>query len=259
LASQDFINVKKMIEIFEEKFPKYLWKFKTWFLSWAIKWKKREKVLNDLWNWEINLLIWTHALIFSNESFKNLWLVLIDEQHKFWVNQREILTNFWQIHTLNISATPIPRTLALVWYWDLDISVLNEMPAGRQKIETKVIKNLWEREKIYRFLEMEMEKWRQIFVVCPLIEESERLDVKAVKDEFESLSLIFPKRKIWIIYWKIKAEEKKEIMQDFKDKKFDILVSTTVIEVWIDIKNANIMIIEWAERFWLSQLHQLRW
>ena len=258
LTRQHFYSMTKMIKVFEEKFPKYENKFKIWLLLWALTPKKKQEVLLKLHTWEVNFLIWTHALISDNVSFENLWIAMIDEQHRFWVAQREKLTSHWPVHILNITATPIPRTLALVAYWDQDISVLNEMPAWRKIIKTSVVNSFWQRKQVHRFMEIEIEKWRQIYVVCPLIEESEKLELKSVKEEYANLIKIFPKASIWLMYWKLKSKEKDEVMNDFKEKKYDILVSTSVIEVWVDVPNATIMIIEWAERFWLSQLHQFR-
>lgn len=259
LTRQHFSSMWKMIEKFEEKFPEYNWKFKIWLLIWALTPKQKQETLLKLHTWEINFLIWTHALISDNVDFDNLWLAMIDEQHRFWVQQREKLTSHWPVHILNITATPIPRTLALVAYWDQDISVLNEMPAWRKTIKTSVVNTLWARQQVYRFIEMQIEEWRQVYVICPLVEESEKMEVKAATEEYENLIKIFPKATIWLMHWRLKSKEKESAMEDFKNKNYDILVSTSVIEVWVDVPNATIILIEWAERFWLSQLHQFRW
>lgn len=253
LARQHFNEITKYISKFnwEKNLP--------WLLIWAMTQKEKQEIVYKLQSWELNFVIWTHAIISENVFFKDLWLAIIDEQHKFWVLQREKLESHWLPHILYMTATPIPRTLALIAYWDQDISVLNEMPLWRQKIDTKVVLPSW-RHQIYRFIETEIEKWRQVYVVCPLIEESEKLELKAATEEYEKLKNdIFPKNNIWLMHWRLSSKEKEKIMKDFKDKKLEILISTTVVEVWVDIPNATIMIIEWAERFWLSQLHQLRW
>lgn len=258
LARQHFSSMWKMIENFEEKHPEFQWKFKIWLLLWAHTPKEKQEILLKLQTWEINILVWTHALITETVQFSDLWLAIIDEQHRFWVEQRAKIKKWKQIHLLNVTATPIPRTLALVAFWDQEISVLNEMPKWRKIIKTQVVKQSW-RRKVYDFVEKEIQNWRQAFIICPLIEENEKLELKSVTEETERLKQIFPKLEINSMHWKLKSNEKEKIFSDFKEKKFDILVSTSVIEVWVDIPNATIMIIEWAERFWLSQLHQFRW
>jgi ATP-dependent DNA helicase RecG len=258
LTRQHFYSMTKMIENFEEKNPEYKWKFKTWLLLWAFTPKQKQEVLLKLLNWEINILIWTHSLITETVQFPDLWLAIIDEQHRFWVEQREKIKKWKQIHILNITATPIPRTLALVAYWDQDISVLNEMPKWRKIIKTSVIQQEW-RSRTYSFIKKQVEEWRQVFVICPLIQENEKLELKSVVEETEKLKQIFPDYRITSMHWKLKSKEKDEIMQNFKNKEAEIMVSTSVIEVWVDVPNATIMLIEWAERFWLSQLHQFRW
>lgn len=259
LARQHFAGISKYIKTLEEKHEKYSDNFKTWLLIWALTPKNKQEIVNKLQIWEINLIIWTHALISENVIFSNLGLAIIDEQHRFWVLQREKLASHWLVHVLNMTATPIPRTLALVAYWDQDISVINEMPAWRKKIETRSVSPT-QRKQVYRMIESEIEKWRQAYVICPLVEESETLEVKSVTEEYERLKKdVFPKLNMSFIHWKLSSSEKETIMKDFKDNKSSILVSTSVIEVWIDVPNATIMIIEWAERFGLSQLHQFRW
>lgn len=192
--------------------------------------------------------IGTHALL--HKKLPKMGLVIIDEQHRFGIRQRSQLAN---THLLTMTATPIPRTLALTVYGDLDISILDEMPLGRKKIITKIISPA-NRNQAYEFIKKEIKKDRQAFVICPLIEESKILQTKAVLEEYEKLKKIF--KKINCLHGRMK--EKQEIMKSFKDKKIDILVSTSVIEVGIDIPNASIMIIEGSERFGLAQLHQLR-
>lgn len=236
----------------------------------------------------VDIIIGTHALIQKNVRFKNLGLVIIDEQHRFGVEQRAALLksqksetqnieNSQQVipHLLSMTATPIPRTLALTIYGDLDISLIKEKPKGRQKIITKVISPV-EKGGAYKFIDEEIEKGRQVFLICPRIELADPTEsantkskqskmnilwqeVKAVKAEYEKISKeIFPRRRVAMLHGKLKPAEKEKIMKDFKDKKCDILVSTSVIEVGVDIPNATIMAIENAERFGLAQLHQFR-
>jgi len=227
------------------------------------------------------IIVGTHALIQKGVKFKNLALVIVDEQHRFGVEQRATLlrNNNYIPHLLSMTATPIPRTLALTIYGDLDVSLIDEMPKGRQKIITRIIPPE-ERESAYEFIRQEVKKGRQVFVICPRIEpqvnsplavngaspqlkiDTRKLlwaEVKAVKEEYEKLDKkVFPDLKIAIIHGKIKSKEKEKIMADFRNKKTDILVSTSVIEVGIDIPNATVMMIEGADRFGLAQLHQFR-
>ncbi|MBA7681809.1 ATP-dependent DNA helicase RecG [subsurface metagenome] len=218
---------------------------------------------------DTNIVIGTHALIQKGVKFKNLALVIVDEQHRFGVEQRAKLVQGKQMpHFLSMTATPIPRTLALTIYGDLDISLLNEMPKGRQKIITKVV-SPHQREQAYEFIRREVKKGRQIFVICPRIEPPDKTkqsktfllwaEVKAVKEEYEKLNeKVFPDLKIVMLHGKLKSQEKEQIMVDFSAKKTDVLVSTSVVEVGIDIPNASVMMIEGADRFGLAQLHQFR-
>lgn len=207
---------------------------------------------------DTDIVIGTHALIQKGVSFRDLALAIIDEQHRFGVEQRAILCQGLTPHFLTLTATPIPRTLTLTIYGDLDISLLKEMPKGRQKIITEIVAPA-NREKTYKFIRDQIKKGRQAFVICPLIEESEKLEVKSVTQEHEKLTKeIFPDLKIAMLHGKMKSKEKEEIMTDFKDKKTDILVSTSVVEVGIDVPNATVMMIEGSERFGLAQLHQFR-
>jgi len=225
----------------------------------------REKLLEKARNGDINILIGTHALIQDTVKFGKLGLVVLDEQHRFGVAQRAKLaagsTNLIP-HLLSMTATPIPRTLTLTVFGDLDLSLIDELPKGRKKIITKTV-NPKEREQTYKFIEKEAEKGRQIFVICPRIEannnSSSWAEVKAVEEEYEKLSKqVFPDLRIAMLHGKMKTMEKERIMNDFKNKRVDILVSTSVIEVGIDIPNATVMMIEGAERFGLAQLHQFR-
>jgi ATP-dependent DNA helicase RecG len=212
-------------------------------------------------NNKFDVLVGTHSLIYKKAEFKNLGLIVIDEQQRFGVEQRSIIRKKGDNpHLLTMTATPIPRTVALTMYGDLDLSLLNEMPIGRLKVKTWLVPPV-KRENAYHWIEKKVLKENdQVFIVCPFIEESETMvTVKAATKEFERLkSNVFPKLKLGLLHGKLKAKEKNEILSNFKDKKIDILVSTPVVEVGIDIPNATIMLIEEAERFGLSQLHQLR-
>jgi ATP-dependent DNA helicase RecG len=210
----------------------------------------------------IDVFIGTHSLIHSKINFDKVGLVVIDEQHRFGVEQRKhLIKKQGTPHVLTMTATPIPRTIALTSYGDLDFSVLTEMPKGRQKITTWVVPNQ-KRDGAYSWMKSQISDNRsQIFLVCPLIEESEAetlADVKAVTTEFIDLKKIFSKQKVGLLHGRLKPAEKNKVLQDFKDGKLDILVTTPVIEVGIDIPGATIMVIEASERFGLAQLHQLR-
>jgi len=221
----------------------------------------KKEVKESLIKGEIDLLIGTHALIYDGVDFKNLGIAIIDEQHKFGVAQRSKLwhKNKLPPHVLIMTATPIPRTLAMSAYGDLDMSVINELPPGRKDIKT-IHQTNRDRLKLIDFLKDEINKGRQIYVVYPLIKESEKLDFKDLLDGYESFSRDFPmpKYQLSIVHGKMKNEDKDYEMQRFIENKTQILVSTTVIEVGVDIPNATVMVIESAERFGLSQLHQLR-
>ena len=244
----------------------------------------RKKLLEKTEKGEIDILIGTHALIQEKVKFKNLALVILDEQHRFGVEQRAKLISTKKQkemkaipHLLSMTATPIPRTLALSIYGDLDLSLLDEMPKGRKKIITKIVSPA-NRQKAYSFIRKQVKKGRQVFVICPRIEPqnqeleetSSRLtkkkrailswaEVKAVKEEYEKLSKeIFPDLKVGMLHGKMSSKEKEKIMNDFKNKKIDILVSTSVVEVGVDVPDATVMMIEGAERFGLAQLHQFR-
>jgi ATP-dependent DNA helicase RecG len=204
------------------------------------------------------IIVGTHALIEGSVKFGKLGLVVIDEQHRFGVEQRVKLRQKGRnIDLLVMTATPIPRTLALTLYGDLDRSVIDEMPPGRTKIITRYVQDK-ERAKLYEFVRGQIAAGHQAYVVCPLVEESEKIDLKAAEAEVEVLKKIFPEHKVGLIHGRMKGEQKDKIMSDFFAGKIKILVSTTVIEVGIDVPNSTIMIIEHSERFGLSQLHQLR-
>lgn len=221
--------------------------------------KKKEDILERLKNGEIDILIGTHAIIEENVIFKNLGLVVTDEQHRFGVKQRtKIAEKGKNPDVLVMTATPIPRTLALILYGDLDISIIDELPPNRKKIETIAVgKQMTDR--INNFIKQQVNEGRQAYVVCPLVEENEEMDLKSVEKLYQTYSTeVFPEYKVEYIHGKMKPKEKDEIMEKFKNKEIDILISTTVIEVGVDVPNANIMVIENAERFGLAQLHQLR-
>ncbi len=229
----------------------------------------RDKLIQEIRNGNVNLVIGTHALIQKDINFHNLALIIIDEQHRFGVAQRAYLQQKIEEisdgiankipHLLSMTATPIPRTLALTLFGSLDLSLLDEMPKNRKPIITKIVSPSG-REKVYEFIRSEIKKGQQIFVILPLVEESKILtEVKAATAEHARLSKdIFPELKLGLLHGKLKAKEKEMVMQDFKDKKTQILVATAVVEVGIDIPNATVMIIEDADRFGLSQLHQFR-
>lgn len=228
------------------------------FLSGSVKTADKKIVQSGLSDGSINLIIGTHSLIQEEISFKNLGLAVIDEQHRFGVAQRSLLKAQGAPHLLSLSATPIPRTLAMTIYGDQDLSIIDEMPKGRLPIITRVVPEKKRRD-AYLWIEDRVKTGRQAFVICPLIDESDTLELKSVLTEYENLQKnIFPDLKIGLLHGKMKAQEKDETMSRFKANEFNILVSTSVIEVGIDVPNATIMMIEGAERFGLSQLHQFR-
>lgn len=215
---------------------------------------KEEIIINS------DIIIGTHALIQDGIKFNNLALAVVDEQHRFGVEQRARLANGNTIfpHLLSMTATPIPRTLALISYGDLDLSILDQMPQGRKEIKTHVVAQA-KRADAYNFIRQQIQVGRQAFVICPLIDESDKLGVKSVTEEYKKLNeQIFPEFQIGMLHGRQKSDEKDEIMRRFKNNEIKILVSTSVIEVGVDIPNATIMMIEGAERFGLAQLHQFR-
>ena len=221
--------------------------------------KKKEDILERLKNGEIDILIGTHAIIEDNVIFKSLGLVVTDEQHRFGVKQRtKIAEKGENPDVLVMTATPIPRTLALILYGDLDISIIDELPPNRKKIETFAV-NKGMTDRVNNFIRKQLEEGRQAYIVCPLVEENEEMDLKSVEKIYETYSKdIFPDYKVDFIHGKMKQRDKDSIMERFKNKEVDVLISTTVIEVGVDVPNSNIMVIENAERFGLAQLHQLR-
>lgn len=250
LATQHFENFKKILEKLD---------IKCELLVSGITKKKKEEILTRLENGEIDILIGTHAIIEDNVVFKNLGLVVTDEQHRFGVKQRtKIAEKGNNPDVLVMTATPIPRTLALILYGDLDISIIDELPPNRKQIETFAVgKNMTDR--VNSFIKKQIDEGRQAYVVCPLVEENEEMDLKSVEELYETYSKeIFPQYKVEYIHGKMRPKDKDLIMKRFKNKEIDILISTTVIEVGVDVPNSNIMVIENAERFGLAALHQLR-
>lgn len=228
-------------------------------LTSAVTGGKRKKIVKKLENGSPGIIVGTHALIQEDIVFSNLGLVIIDEQHRFGVIQRATLRKKGvNPDVLVMTATPIPRTLAMTVYGDLDISIIDESPPGRKEIETRILYED-ERDSLYRIIEREIKKGNQVFIVYPLVEESENLDLKNATDMARHLKeYIFPQYRVGLIHGRMKSQHKDQVMGDFSRKKIDILVSTTVIEVGIDIPDASLIVIEHAERFGLSQLHQLR-
>ena len=221
--------------------------------------KKRQEILSQLEDGTIDVLIGTHALIVEDVVFKKLGLVVTDEQHRFGVRQRgNIVAKGNNPDVLVMTATPIPRTLALILYGDLDISIIDELPPNRKKIETYAVTPNME-ERINNFIKKNIDEGRQAYIVCPLVEENEDIAAKSVIElEEKYKNEVFKNYNVSYLYGKMKQKEKDEIMHNFKDGKIDILISTTVIEVGVNVPNASIMVIENAERFGLAQLHQLR-
>jgi len=208
---------------------------------------------------EIDIVIGTHALIQKNVEFRKLGLAVIDEQHRFGVLQRSALRQKgFNPHVLVMTATPIPRTMALTLYGDLDLSVIDELPPGRQVVKTKLLEPQ-DRGKAYAFLHRQVSNGRQAFIICPLIDESEVLEAKAATTEYERLSReVFPDLKLGLLHGQMRGEQKEEVMRSFRSGEIDILVSTSVVEVGIDVPKASVMMVEGAEHFGLSQLHQFR-
>ncbi len=221
--------------------------------------KKKMEILEKLEQGKIDILIGTHAVLEDNVIFKNLGLVVTDEQHRFGVKQRsKIVSKGNNPDTLVMTATPIPRTLAIILYGDLDISIIDELPPNRKKIETYAVTKTME-DRVNNFIKKQIEEGRQAYIVCPLVEENEEINAKSVLELAEKYKKeIFPQYKVEYIHGKLKAKQKDEIMEEFKNGEIQILISTTVIEVGVNVPNASIMVVENAERFGLAQLHQLR-
>ena len=233
--------------------------YKVGLLTGSLKAADKRKMQADIANGEIQVIVGTHAIIQDAVEFENLGLAIIDEQHRFGVLQRaELRARGYNPDILVMTATPIPRSLAMTVYGDLDVSVIDELPPGRTPVKTVVLGED-QRSGVYKGIEREISLGRQIYIVYPLIEESEKLDLKAATKMFEELrDKVFPQHKIGLLHGKMKSVDKEDIMSQFVAGELNILVSTTVIEVGVDVPNASLMVIEHAERFGLSQLHQLR-
>lgn len=250
LAAQHLENFKKTLDKLE---------IKSELLISGMSKKKKEELLERLRNGQIDILIGTHALIEENVEFKNLGLVITDEQHRFGVKQRtKIAEKGKNPDVLVMSATPIPRTLALILYGDLDISIIDELPPNRKKIETFAVSNKLE-QRVDGFIKKQIEEGRQAYIVCPLVEENEEMDLKSVEKLYKKYQTeIFPEYKVAYIHGKMKPKEKEQIMLEFKNHEIDILISTTVIEVGVDVPNSNIMVIEDAQRFGLARFTSIK-
>ena len=220
---------------------------------------RKQEIREGLLDGSIKVIVGTHALIEGNVQFADLQLAIVDEQHRFGVDQRAALREKGEnLHLLVMTATPIPRSLALTVHGDLDISVMDEMPAGRQEIDTHVLRPR-ERERAYTMIRAQVLDGKQAFIIYPLVEESEKIEARAAVEEHESLQAeVFRKLNVGLLHGRMKPAEKEETMEKFRAKEYDILVATTVVEVGVDIPNATVMLIEGADRFGLAQLHQLR-
>ncbi|MBA3231504.1 MAG: ATP-dependent DNA helicase RecG [Acidobacteria bacterium] len=250
LAEQHFITIRRLLESS---------RFRIALVTGSTAAKKRREVQAELSGGSIHLVVGTHALVEDPVGFRELGLVIIDEQHRFGVLQRASLRSKG-VHpdVLVMTATPIPRTLALTTYGDLDVSVMREMPPGRQPIKTTV-RPEDRRQEIYDFVRMQVDAGRQTYVIYPLVEESEKVDLKAATEMADHLAQdIFPQYRVGLLHGRLKQDAKERVMGAFARGEFDILVSTTVVEVGVDVPNATVMLVEHAERFGLSQLHQLR-
>lgn len=250
LAVQHYLSVK-------EKFEKL--GVRVELLTGSFTGKRKQKLLEDIANGEVGIVIGTHALIEESVVFHKLGLIIIDEQHRFGVLQRKALRDKGVLANLVVmSATPIPRSLALSIYGDLDVSVIDELPPGRKPIRTKWIANDEEIETMYEFIGKKLSQGRQAYFIAPLIEESDKLSAKSTQELMEEVERYLPNYRIGVLHGKMKNSEKDEVMHSFKNRELDILVSTTVIEVGVDVPNSSIIVINNAERFGLSALHQLR-
>jgi ATP-dependent DNA helicase RecG len=250
LAEQHFINIRRLLEQS---------RFRLTLLTGATPAKKRRELQAELAGGSLHMVIGTHALIEDPLGFKELGLVIIDEQHRFGVMQRAALrAKGLHPDVLVMTATPIPRTLALTAYGDLDTSIMREMPPGRHPIKT-IAKPETRREEIYDFMRRQLDEGRQAYVIYPLVEESEKIDLKAATEMADHLSQdVFQAYRVALLHGKMKEDAKDRVMSAFGRGEFDLLVSTTVVEVGVDVANASVMLVEHAERFGLSQLHQLR-
>ena len=256
LAVQHFETISGYVK-------KYGIAFRPVLLTGSMTAKKKREAYAKIASGEANLISGTHALIQEKVHYHNLALVITDEQHRFGVGQREALGNKGgdgeggMPHVLVMSATPIPRTLAIILYGDLDISVIDELPANRLPIKNCVVDKSY-RPRAYRFIENEVKNGRQAYVICPMVEESEMIEAENVLDYTKILRENLPGIRVEYLHGKMKGKEKNKIMEEFAAGNIQVLVSTTVIEVGVNVPNATVMMIENAERFGLAQLHQLR-
>jgi len=250
LAEQHFINIRRLLEDS---------RFRVTLLTGSTPAKKRREIQAELAGGSLHLVVGTHALVEDPVAFRELGLVIIDEQHRFGVLQRATLRSKGQHpDVLVMTATPIPRTLALTTYGDLDVSIMREMPPGRHPIKT-IAKPESRREEIYDFIRRQVDEGRQAYVVYPLVEESEKVDLRAATEMADHLANdVFPQYRVALLHGRMKQDAKDRVMHAFARGEYQILVSTTVIEVGVDVANASVMLVEHAERFGLSQLHQLR-
>jgi ATP-dependent DNA helicase RecG len=250
LAEQHFINIRRLLERS---------RFRLTLLTGATPARRRREVLAELAAGSLHMVVGTHALVEEPVAFHELGLVIIDEQHRFGVMQRAALrAKGLHPDVLVMTATPIPRTLALTTYGDLDTSIMREMPPGRHPIRT-VAKPELRREDIYEFMRRQIDEGRQAYVIYPLVEESDKVDLKAATEMADHLAQdVFPAYRVGLLHGKMKQEAKDRVMGAFAHGELDVLVATTVVEVGVDVANASVMLVEHAERFGLSQLHQLR-
>lgn len=250
LASQHYESFKQFFDCFN---------IEVCLLSGSLKKKEKDLAIEKIASGQAKMIIGTHALIQKNVKFFNLGLVITDEQHRFGVRQRTLLSEKGNNpHIMVMTATPIPRTLAIILYGDLDISIIDELPPGRQKIDTRAVNSTYN-HRIYTFIRKHLDAGHQAYIVCPIIEESDSIDAKAVMTLVDEIAdTEFRDYSVGILHGKMKNDEKNKVMTEFAEGKIQVLVSTTVIEVGINVPNATIMLIENAERFGLSQLHQLR-
>jgi ATP-dependent DNA helicase RecG len=250
LADQHFITIRQLLERS---------RFRVASLTGSTPAKRRRELIAELASGALQLVIGTHALVEEGVGFKELGLVIIDEQHRFGVMQRaELRDKGLSPDVLVMTATPIPRTLALTTYGDLDVSVIRDLPPGRRPIRTTVRPES-KREEVYGFLREQVEQGRQAYVIYPIIEHSEKVDLKAATDMADHLAQdVFPELRVALLHGRLKQDAKDRVMQAFARGEYDILVATTVVEVGVDVPNATVMIVEHAERFGISQLHQLR-
>lgn len=256
LAEQHFQSMSRLLGPIGETLGR---SFQVRLLTGSTPAAERQELLEKLVNGQVDVLVGTHAIIQNYVELKNLRLAVIDEQHRFGVEQRTALREKgFNPHMLVMTATPIPRTLALTLYGDLELSIIDELPPGRQVIQTRWLTPK-ERERAYSFIKLQIEQERQAFIICPLVEESEKTEAKSAVEEYKRLQTqIFPRLKLGLLHGRMRAEEKERVMTAFRDKELQILVSTSVVEVGIDVPNATVMLVEGANRFGLSQLHQFR-